>query len=189
MIISRSIHIAANGTISFFFSFFLFFFFYFLGLHLQHMEVPRPGDQIGVSSLAYTTVMATLDLTHICNLCCSFWQCQIFNPLTRLRIEPASSQRQHWVLSPLSHYGNSSREFFKLWMGVEFCRKLFLHLLRWSCGFYSSICRLICIYWTCIPGINPTWSLCMILLMFRWIWIAGILLRILVSVVISDIGL
>ena len=29
----------------------------------------------------------------------------------------------------------------------------------------------------CIPRINPTWSQCMILLMYCWIWIASILLR------------
>ena len=29
----------------------------------------------------------------------------------------------------------------------------------------------------CIPGINPTWSWCMILLMHCWIWFANILLK------------
>ena len=38
----------------------------------------------------------------------------------------------------------------------------------------------------CIPGINPTWSWCMVLLTCCWIWIACILLRIFVSVFISD---
>ena len=41
----------------------------------------------------------------------------------------------------------------------------------------------------CIPGINPTWSWCMILLMCCWILFASILLRIFVSIFISDIGL
>ena len=41
----------------------------------------------------------------------------------------------------------------------------------------------------CIPGINPTWSRCMVLLMCCWIWFASISLRIFVSMFISDIGL
>ena len=41
----------------------------------------------------------------------------------------------------------------------------------------------------CIPGINPTWSWCMILLMCCWILFVSILLRIFTSVFISDIGL
>ena len=40
----------------------------------------------------------------------------------------------------------------------------------------------------CIPGINPTWPWCMILLMYYWIWVASILLRIFVSMFIIDIG-
>ena len=42
---------------------------------------------------------------------------------------------------------------------------------------------------TCIPGIKPTWSWCMIFLMCCWILIARILLRIFASMFISDIGL
>ena len=42
---------------------------------------------------------------------------------------------------------------FLLWMHVEFCQKIFLHLLRWPYGFYYSVCWcddsywLICGYW------------------------------------------
>ena len=41
----------------------------------------------------------------------------------------------------------------------------------------------------CIPGINPTWSCCMILLMYCWIQFANILLRNFASMFIKDIGL
>ena len=41
----------------------------------------------------------------------------------------------------------------------------------------------------CITGINPTWSWCMMLLMYCWIQFANILLRIFVSVFISVIVL
>ena len=36
------------------------------------------------------------------------------------------------------------------------------------------------------PGINPTWSWCMVFLLCCWIWFANILLRIFASVFISD---
>ena len=41
----------------------------------------------------------------------------------------------------------------------------------------------------CIPGINPTWSWCRILLMYCWIPFSSILLRIFESIFISDTGL
>jgi len=56
-------------------------------------------------------------------------------------------------------------------MGVEFCQKLFLQLLRQSYDFYSSVC-LCCITLInlqilkdpCIPGIKPTCSWFMVIL-------------------------
>ena len=36
--------------------------FVFLGRHLQHMEVPRLGDESGLQLLAYTTATATLTI-------------------------------------------------------------------------------------------------------------------------------
>ena len=41
----------------------------------------------------------------------------------------------------------------------------------------------------CVPGINPTWSLCLILFIYYWIWFANILLRIFTPIFIRDIGL
>ena len=41
----------------------------------------------------------------------------------------------------------------------------------------------------CIPGINPTWSWCMTLLLCCWNLFARILLRIFVSMFIDDVGL
>ena len=62
-----------------------YFFFFFLWLRLQHMEVPRLGGGIRAAASAYTTATATLDLTHICNLCCSLWQPWILNQLSKAR--------------------------------------------------------------------------------------------------------
>ena len=45
------------------------------------------------------------------------------------------------------------------------------------------------LYHPCIPGVNPTWSWCMDFVMYCWMRFANILLRILASMFISDIGL
>ena len=84
---------------------FLFFssFFSFLGPHLQHMEVPRLEAESELQLAAYTTAMATLDLSRIFDLCYSLRQTR----WTRSGFEPASSQILCQVLNPLSHKGNS----------------------------------------------------------------------------------
>ena len=40
----------------------------FLGLHLQHMEVPRLGVKLELQVLAYATAMAIWDLSCVCDL-------------------------------------------------------------------------------------------------------------------------
>ena len=57
-------------------TFFVFLFFCFLGLYLQHMEVPRLGVELKLQLLAYTTAIATQDLSYVYDL-----QRQIHNPL------------------------------------------------------------------------------------------------------------
>ena len=42
------------------------FIFVFLGPHLRHIEVPSLGSEQELP--AYTTAMATPDLSHLCNL-------------------------------------------------------------------------------------------------------------------------
>ena len=49
------------------------------------MEVPRLGVESELQLLAYTTVTATWDLGHICDLHYSSRQCQILNPLSEAR--------------------------------------------------------------------------------------------------------
>ena len=51
-------------------SFYLFylFIFGFLGLHLQHMEVPRLEVESELQLLAYTTATARQDLSHVYDL-------------------------------------------------------------------------------------------------------------------------
>ena len=50
----------------------------------------------GIRAVAevYTTAAPTLDLSHICDLHHSLWQCSIFNPLSETRDQTASS----WTL-------------------------------------------------------------------------------------------
>ena len=67
----------------------LFFFFCFLGLHLKHMEIPRPGVKMELQLPDYTTATATWDLSLVCN--------------------PHHSSLQHWILDPLSKARDQTR--------------------------------------------------------------------------------
>ena len=67
----------------------------FLGLHLQHMEVPRLGVESELQLLAYTTTIATQDLSYVCDLYHSSRQCQSLTHWARPGIEPMSS----WILA------------------------------------------------------------------------------------------
>ena len=62
---------------------FLFFCFVSLGLHPQHMEVPRLGVEMELELLACSTAMP--DPSFICSLHHSSWQRQILNPLSKAR--------------------------------------------------------------------------------------------------------
>ena len=53
---------------------------------------------------------------------------------------------------------------------------------------YVTFIDLQILYHPCIPGMNPTWSCCVIFLLYFWLWLANILFRILASVFISNIG-
>ena len=49
------------------------------------MEVPRLGVESELQLLAYTTAIATLDPSCVCNLHHSSWQHWILNPLSKAR--------------------------------------------------------------------------------------------------------
>ena len=55
------------------------------GLHLQHMEVPRLGVELELQLLTYTTATVMPDLSHVCDLHLSSWECRILNPLSKAR--------------------------------------------------------------------------------------------------------
>ena len=72
----------------------------------------QAGGQFGAVALAYTTATAMWDLSLICDLNRSLWQCWILNPL---RIKPTSFGNQTHILTELcqvcnwlSHNGNSN---------------------------------------------------------------------------------
>ena len=54
---------------------------------MQHMEVPRPRDQVGAAARACAIVKATPDLGHIGNLRHSLQQFRIINPLSEAKVQ------------------------------------------------------------------------------------------------------
>ena len=102
-------HCTTVGSLSLV-GFFLFFF--FLEPHLWHMEISGLGVKLELQLLAYTTARATPDLSRICDLCCSLWQCWILKPLSETRNRTHTLMDTNRVHSRLSHIGNS-RYFFK----------------------------------------------------------------------------
>ena len=88
------------------FSFF-FSFFPLLWPYLRHMEVSRLGVQSELQLLAYVTATTMPDPSHICDLCCTLYQCQILNLVSEARTKTTSSWTLCRVLKPLSHNGNS----------------------------------------------------------------------------------
>ena len=64
----------------------LYFYICFLGLHLCHMEVPRLGVQLELQLPPDATATVMLwNLSRICNLYHSSWQCRILNTLSEAR--------------------------------------------------------------------------------------------------------
>ena len=59
----------------------------------------------------YATATAMPDLSCICGLCHSFWQCWILNPLSEARDQTWPSRTLCRVLNPLSHNRNSVKVF------------------------------------------------------------------------------
>ena len=74
--------------------------FFFLGLHPQHIEVPRPGVESELQLLA--TATATRDPSCVCDLHHSSCQCQILNPLSKARSRThvlVDTSLNHWAIT------------------------------------------------------------------------------------------
>ena len=100
------------GYIILFYFIYYYFFFVILGLHPQHMEVPRLGVKWELLQLlAYTTATATQDLSHVGDLHQSSWQRQILNPLSEARDQTHIFMDTSLILN-LHHSGNSLFQYF-----------------------------------------------------------------------------
>ena len=77
-------------------------FFVFLGPLLRHMEVPRLGVESELLPPAYAraTATATQDLSHVCDLHHSSWQCRILNSLSKARDGTRNLMVPSWILQP-----------------------------------------------------------------------------------------
>ena len=80
-------------------------FFFFLGLHLQHMEVPRLKVEMELQLPA--TATATPDLSLIYDLHHSLHYCWTLNPLKGARDQTCILMGTSRVLNTLSHNGNT----------------------------------------------------------------------------------
>ena len=88
-------------------SFLCLFCFVFLGLHLQHMHVPKLGVESELKLPAYTTATALWDPGCVCSLCHSSRQCQILKPLSEARDGTHILVDTRGVPNPLNRNGNS----------------------------------------------------------------------------------
>ena len=96
-----------------FFKFLFIFFFSLLELPLWPIDVPRLGVKQELQLPAYTTAPAMPELSRICNLHHSWWQCWIFNPLSEARDRTCILMDTSWILNPRKHNRNSGWTFFK----------------------------------------------------------------------------
>ena len=123
-------------------------------------------------------------------------------------LEETVSDFQHWEwrwllvchIWPLLCWGRFPlcllfREFYHKWVLTFVNRFFFIYWdyhMVFILHFVNMVYHMIDLHilkHPCIPGINPTWPWCMVLLMCCWILFASILLRIFASMFISDIGL
>ena len=119
---------------NFFLSFFFFLLSVFLGLHLQHMEVPRLGNELeaAAAGLYLSSQQHQLpDLSCIFDLHHSSQQCLLFSPLSLTRDWTCVLMDASWVHLPLSHTGNSLKF-------LRYSQQKYFHLLIRSTSLFTS---------------------------------------------------
>ena len=100
----------------------------FLGLHPQHMEVPRLGVKLELQVLVYTTATAVPDPSCVCDIQHSSQICQIINPLSKARYQTHvlmdSSQYHHQCAKTgflfFLLYSSYSRLLWLFWAHMNF---------------------------------------------------------------------
>ena len=118
-----------------------FFFFCFLGLHLLHMEVPRPAVKLELQLLPYATATATAtwDLSHVCTYTTAHGNAGSLTKSVRPEIEPVPS----WII-----VGFISTEPQQELQPAPFFRKALFFIITFS--FYLSIVDLqYCVNFCC----------------------------------------
>ena len=70
------------------------------------MDVPGLGVESELQLLAYTTAMAMLDLSRICDLQRSLWQSRTLNTVSEAKDQTCILMDTSRALSQLSHSGN-----------------------------------------------------------------------------------
>ena len=96
------------------------------------MEVPGPGFKSELQLPTYATATATPDLSHICELCHSLWQCWILNPLNKARDQTHILMDTSWVPNLLNHNRNSQAPLFQVLQTIFFTPvRISPHLLPW----------------------------------------------------------
>ena len=78
------------------------------------MEIPRLGVQSELQPPAYTTAPATPDLSHICHLHHSLWQCWILNPLSEARDQTHNLMVPSRIRFPCAPRGTPHFKFLKI---------------------------------------------------------------------------
>ena len=106
----------------------------------------------------------------------------------------------HWIYgsSPVHLYKTKHHLLPQQQIPLIFVKSKCFVTIYWD-GHMVFILSLLMLYFTlidlqilknpCIPGINPIWSWCIILLVYHWIQFASIFPKIFVCMFISDIGL
>ena len=82
------------------------------------MEVPRLWVESELQLWAYATVTATWDLSRICDLHHSTWQCQILDLLSETRDQTCILMDTSWVLSAEPQWGLPFSEFYGVMSSV-----------------------------------------------------------------------
>ena len=136
----------------------------FLGLHSQHMQVPKLGVKLKLQLPAYTTATATPYPSCIFDLCCSLQQCQILNPLCEARDWICILVNTSQVLNPLSQKGNSLMAIFSVMFGflLLLCMCLLQMFGLWLPSGIHTHTIILCgwfLHFECICTGLPSWLL------------------------------
>ena len=91
----------------------------FLGPYPWHLEVPRLGVKLELQLPSYTTSIAMRNLNHICDLCCSLWQCWILNSLREATDHTCIPMDTSQVLNLPSHNGNTHNILYSLFCQIQ----------------------------------------------------------------------